>query len=117
MGHMHHWMGRLQGELHPLAATLPPCLVVMVSLHECQGLVRWALMETQARLLNFSMILDMAITPTLMDTISINASIFLVFSPCMKLYIGNFDPKHIIIPLVLLHDLNLSTVFLVFLVL
>jgi hypothetical protein len=89
----------------------PPCPVVMVSLHERQGLVRWALMEAQARLLGFSTISVMAITPALMATRAINASALLVFSPCGKFYIGHLGPKHNIIPLVLLQDLACSAEF------
>jgi hypothetical protein len=98
-GHMHQRMGRLRGKLKPLSTTLPPCRVVMVSLHERQGLVRWALMEVQARLLIFRTILVMAITPARMATRAINAFTLRVLSPCRKFYIGQLGPKHNIIPL------------------
>jgi len=109
MGHMRQRMGWLWGQLNPLIATLPPCPVVMVSLHESQGLVRWVLMEAQARLLDFSTILVMAITPALMATRAINASALLVFSPCGKFYMGHLGPKLNIIMLILLQDLTCST--------
>jgi hypothetical protein len=66
-------------------------------------------METQARLLGFSTISVMAITPALMATRAINASVLLVFSPYGKFYIGHLGPKHNIISPVLLHDLACST--------
>lgn len=109
MGHTRRRMGRLRGRLKPLASILPPCPVVMVSLQERQGLVRWALMETQAQLLGFSTILIMAITPALMATGSINAFVLLVFSPYEKFYIGHLCLKHNIISPVQRHDLAFST--------
>jgi hypothetical protein len=70
-----------------------PHPVAMVSLQERQGLVRWALMETQARLIDFSTISVMAITPALMATRVINASVLLVFSPYTKFLYRAFGPK------------------------
>jgi hypothetical protein len=116
MGHTRRWTGRLRGQLNPLAATLPPCPVAMVLMHKSQALVRQALMEAQARLLGFSTIFEISITPALMATRAINASALLVFSLCGKCYMGHLGPKPNIILLILLRDSACSTDFSTFLV-
>jgi hypothetical protein len=112
MGHMRRWTGRSRGQLKPLAATLPPCPVVMALMHKRQALVRRALMEAWARLLGFSTILEIAITPALMATRAINASALLVFSLCGKCYMGHLSPKPNILMLILPRDSACSYGFL-----
>jgi hypothetical protein len=98
MGHTLRWRERSQGKLKPLAVTLPSCLVVMDLMLKHQALVCWALMETWDRLLYFSTILEIAITPALMATKAINASALLVFSLCGKCYMGRLSPEPNILP-------------------
>lgn len=69
-----------------------------------QALMRRALMEAWARLLGFSTILEIAITPALMATRAINAVALLVFSLCGKCYMGHLCPELDILLLILPQD-------------
>ena len=104
MGHTHRREGRSRGQLKLLVATLPPRPVTMTLMHKRRASMRRALMEAWTRLLDFSTIFEIAITPTLMDTRSINVSALLVFSLCGKCYIGRLSTEPNIIMLILLRE-------------
>jgi hypothetical protein len=91
---MHHRMGWIQVQLNPLCTTLIPCPFVMSSLHECQSLVHWTLMETLSQLLGIILKPVISITPALMATRPIISLILLVFSACGEFYIRNLVSFH-----------------------
>ena len=76
----------------------------MAIMLEGQALMHRALMDVWARILGFSMILDINITLELIATRAINVVVLLVFSLCWKLYMGCLHLEPNILMLILPQD-------------